>query len=157
MSTASHSDSKTRALRERGGSKPFISVIVNTCDRREALRTLLYSLNRQTYPDFEVVVVVGPTKDDSVEMLADEFGDRLVVARCPHFNLSSSRNVGLGHAAGDVVAFIDDDAVPCFTWLAQLADAYKDPTVAGAGGRTYNILPGSASVAAGGAPPPSLS
>ena len=141
MSTANHSESTTRALREHGGSQPFISVIVNTCDRREALRTLLYSLNRQTYPNFEVVVVIGPTRDDSVEMLAEEFGDRLVVARCPHFNLSSSRNVGLGQAAGEVVAFIDDDAVPCFTWLAQLAGAYSNPTVAGAGGRTYNILP----------------
>jgi len=141
MSTADHSKTDTRILRESGGPQPFISVIVNTCDRREALRTLLFSLNRQTYPDFEVVVVVGPTRDDSVEMLAEEFGERLVVTRCPQFNLSSSRNVGLGHAAGDVVAFIDDDAVPCVTWLAQLADAYSNPTVAGAGGRTYNILP----------------
>ena len=141
MSTANHSESKTRALRESGGSQPFISVIVNTCDRCEALRTLLYSLNRQTYPDFEVVVVVGPTRDDSVEMLAEEFGERITVVRCRQFNLSASRNVGLGNAAGDVVAFIDDDAVPCFTWLAQLAGAYSSPTVAGAGGRTYNILP----------------
>lgn len=118
-----------------------ISVIINTCDRRDVLQNLLYSLNRQTYPNFEVVVVVGPTRDDTERMLADEFADQVCVARCPHFNLSSSRNVGLAHASGDVVAFIDDDAVPCATWLAQLAAAYIDPAVAGAGGSTYNVLP----------------
>ncbi len=142
MSIANNHQPRPRARHQNGNSKPFISVIVNTCDRCEALRTLLYSLNRQTYSHFEVVVVVGPTMDSSVEMLDDEFGDRITVARCPRFNLSSSRNVGLANAAGEVVAFIDDDAVPCLTWLAQLAEAYSNPKVAGAGGRTYNVMPG---------------
>ena len=141
MSTANQPESNSRAPHQRGDSKPFISVIINTCDRCEALRTLLFSLKRQTYLNFEVVVVVGPTRDNSVKMLAEDFGDRVIVVRCPQFNLSASRNVGLGNAAGEVVAFIDDDAVPCFTWLEQLAQAYSDSCVAGAGGRTYNIMP----------------
>jgi GT2 family glycosyltransferase len=122
-------------------SQPTISVIVNTCDRCDELRTLLCALNHQTYPYFEVVVVLGPTKDESLQMLTDELGDRVQVARCPQFNLSCSRNVGLAQAAGEVVAFIDDDAVPAPTWLEQLAAAYGDAGVAGAGGRTYAIRP----------------
>ncbi len=123
-----------------------ISVVVNTCDRRDALRTLLYSLNHQSYPKFEVIVVVGPTQDDSEDMVRAEFGDRVHLASCPHFNLSCSRNVGLAHAAGDVVAFIDDDSVASRHWLGQLAEAYRDAGVSGAGGRTYNVNPGAASL-----------
>ncbi len=123
-----------------------ITVVVNTCDRQDALRTLLYSLNHQSYSNFEVVVVIGPTHDDSVNMVRTEFGEQVHVARCHHFNLSCSRNVGLAHAAGDVVAFIDDDAVAGRHWLRQLADSYREHGVSGAGGRTYNVNPGAASL-----------
>jgi len=120
---------------------PTISVIVNTCDRRDELRTLLRALEHQDYPNFEVVVVLGPTRDDSLEVLSTDFGDRIHVVRCPEFNLSASRNLGLAHASGDIVAFIDDDAVPCRTWLSQIARPYTDPEVAGVGGRTHIVNP----------------
>lgn len=121
---------------------PTISVVVNTCDRAAELRTLLFSLFHQTYDDFEVVVVLGPTRDDSAEMIREELGDRVHLVRCPEFNLSCSRNLGLAHAAGEVVAFIDDDSVASPTWLEQLAAVYSDhPEVAGVGGRTYQIHP----------------
>ena len=121
---------------------PTISVIVNTCDRSDSLRTLLRSLDRQSYCDFEVVVALGPTRDDSLEMLASEFPNRVCVVRCPEFNLSTSRNLGLAHAAGEVVAFIDDDAVPCHRWMEQIAQVYTDPEVTGVGGRTHNVNSG---------------
>jgi len=116
-------------------------VIVNTCDRRDSLHTLLRSLEHQSYSDFEVVVVLGPTRDDSLEMLTTDFGDRICVVRCPKFNLSTSRNLGLAHASGEVVAFIDDDAVPCRTWMSQISKPYVDPEVTGVGGRTHIVNP----------------
>ncbi|MDA8018749.1 MAG: glycosyltransferase [Thermoanaerobaculia bacterium] len=121
---------------------PTISVVINTCDRCEPLRSVLHALRRQTHTDFEVVVVVGPTHDDTFEMLEDEFSGRVHVARCAEFNLSVSRNVGIRQVLGEVVAFIDDDSVPAPTWLTQLADAYRaHPQVAGVGGRTYLVAP----------------
>jgi hypothetical protein len=118
-----------------------VSVVINTCDRAQPLRRLLYALNRQTYPDFEVVVVVGPTRDNTLEMLAD-FEDQVYVVCCPVFNMSTSRNYGLSAAMGDIVAFIDDDAIPALTWLEQIVAVYLDPQVAGIGGRTYMVHPG---------------
>lgn len=120
---------------------PTISVIVNTCDRKDSLRILLRALDHQDYPSFEVVVVLGPTRDGSLEMLTTEYGDRICLVRCPEFNLSVSRNLGLVHAAGEVVAFIDDDAVPCRTWMRQISIPYVDPEVAGVGGRTHIVNP----------------
>lgn len=122
--------------------EPTISVVVNTCQRRDELRTLLAALNRQTWDRFEVVVVVGPVEDGTREMLAGDFDGRVKAVDCPEFNLSVSRNLGLAHADGDVVAFIDDDSVPSTAWLEQLARAYRDDAVAGAGGRTYLVRQG---------------
>lgn len=120
---------------------PSVSVVVNTCDRADPLRTLLCALNRQSYQNFEVVVVVGPTRDHSVKVVS-EFGPRVTLLRCPEFNLSMSRNLGIGAARGELVAFIDDDAIPSLTWLEQLADAFIDPSVSGAGGRVFMVHPG---------------
>jgi glycosyltransferase involved in cell wall biosynthesis len=41
-------------------------------------------------------------------------------------------------AQGDIIAFIDDDAIPEPEWLTQLAEAYRDPMVGAVGGLVYN-------------------
>lgn len=116
------------------------SLIVNTTDRARPLRTLLRALDHQSYPHFEVIVVVGPTQDDTLDVLAD-FPERVQVRRCPRANLSQSRNIGLLAARGDVVAYIDDDAVPSYHWLAQLARLFQDEKLAATGGKVYMIHP----------------
>jgi len=48
--------------------------------------------------------------------------------------LGAGRNTGVRHATGQLVAFIDDDALPGPGWLAALGSAFDDPRVVGAGG-----------------------
>ncbi len=116
------------------------SVVVNTIDRADSLRTLLRALESQSYPHFEVIVVVGPTRDHTIEMLTD-YNGRLRLLHCPTANLSQSRNIGLLAAQGDLVAFIDDDAVPSHHWLAQINRLFANPRLAGTGGKVYRIHP----------------
>lgn len=116
------------------------SVIVNTLDRANPLRTLLRALEHQSYPNFEVVVVVGPTKDDTLDVLS-EYEGRVRLIHCPTANLSHSRNLGLLAARGDIVAFTDDDAVPCWRWLEQYALIFQDSGVELAGGAVWAAHP----------------
>ncbi|MFZ4851141.1 MAG: glycosyltransferase family 2 protein, partial [Caldilinea sp.] len=78
------------------------SVVVNTTDRAASLHTLLRALEHQSYPYFEVVVVVGPTRDNTAAVLA-QYGGRVRVLQCPVANLSVSRNLGLQAALGEIV------------------------------------------------------
>ncbi len=122
-----------------------VSVVVNTVDRAAALATLLAALEHQSYPNFEVIVVVGPTQDDTLAVLAP-YAERLRVLHCPHANLSESRNIGLWAARGEIVAFIDDDAVPSYHWLAQIVDTFAAAEAAGhdiavVGGSVYMVHP----------------
>lgn len=49
-------------------------------------------------------------------------------------NISAARNAGIAASAGEIVAFIDDDAVPEPSWLDHLTAPFADPLVAATGG-----------------------
>ncbi|GIW86299.1 MAG: hypothetical protein KatS3mg108_0623 [Isosphaeraceae bacterium] len=113
------------------------SVVINTYNRGKCLAQALDGLTRQTHPDFEVIVVNGPSTDGTAELLAGQAG-RIRVGHCPEVNISMSRNIGIDMAAGDIVAFLDDDAVPEPRWLEELEAGYNHPDVGGVGGATYD-------------------
>ncbi|CAK7071236.1 MAG: D-inositol-3-phosphate glycosyltransferase [Desulfovibrio sp.] len=110
-----------------------LSLIINTFNRRDSLERTLESLSYLRYPNFEVVCVNGPSDDGTGELL-ETWRGRIKIAACPEANLSRSRNIGIQHAAGDIVCFIDDDAIPEAGWLSAIATAYDDPRVAAVGG-----------------------
>jgi GT2 family glycosyltransferase len=114
---------------------PRVSIIVNTLDRAEWLRKLLPALDGVDYPAFEVIVVNGPSRDDTEALLASLRG-RIKAERCATANLSRSRNIGIAAAAGDVIVFTDDDAVPATPdWLRHLvAPLVADPALGAVGG-----------------------
>ena len=114
-----------------------VSIVVNTYNRAGSLADLLSSLPYQTHDEFELIVVTGPCTDDTPELLR-EWEGRIRVVECPETHLSISRNLGIDAAAGEIVAFVDDDAVPSARWLEELVAAYDDDSVAGAGGIVYD-------------------
>ena len=111
-----------------------ISVVINTLNRMRTLPAALHSLQFQRYPNLEVVVVNGPSTDQTAEFLAAHWSDKVKVCSVGEANLSKSRNVGIENASGDIVVFTDDDATPEPDWLIKLATAYSDSSVGAAGG-----------------------
>lgn len=98
------------------------SVIINTIDRADHLAVTLSDLKDQWRADLdELVIVLGPTSDDTHERIAKSGFDCQVI-ECPERNLAISRNLGLEAAGGHYVAFLDDDASPCDGWLEALLD-----------------------------------
>src|SRR5579859_2387136 len=119
-------------------SLPRISVVINTLNREKSLKETLESFRWQTYRgQFEVIVVNGPSTDGT-EGLIESWVPKIRIGRCPAANLSMSRNIGICMAAGDIVAFIDDDGVPEPEWLEQIAAGYDRDEVGGVGGRVYD-------------------
>lgn len=114
---------------------PQVSVVINTADRAKYIGDTLRGLEQQTYDNFEVLVVNGPSQDNTEEIVK-KFNIRYYTAP---FNLSISRNIGIKHAAGEIVAFIDDDAVPSPTWLEEIVKGYDDEDVGAVGGWVYHV------------------
>ncbi len=114
-----------------------VSIVICTLNRATSLGETLESLRYQNYDEFEVVVVNGPSTDDT-EVVLQRWSDLIRIEHCPVPNLSVSRNIGIRAAGGDIVAFIDDDALPEFDWLNQALPAFDDDEVAGVGGIVFD-------------------
>jgi glycosyltransferase involved in cell wall biosynthesis/GT2 family glycosyltransferase len=116
---------------------PNFSIVIPTDGRAAALRNTLECLRFIDYPCFEVCVVVGPTADGTRELL-DNYTGEIKVATCPERNINMARNIGIALSTGEVLAFIDDDALAEPEWLSDLEVAFRDPAVGGAGGVVYD-------------------
>jgi GT2 family glycosyltransferase len=103
---------------------PQVSLIIVSRDRPDDLKRVLASLRFQSHDNFEVIVVSNH----------DPLDKRVKYVAFDQANISAARNIGVNNAAGSIVAFCDDDAIPEPEWLARLAPAFEDGTVGIAGG-----------------------
>jgi glycosyltransferase involved in cell wall biosynthesis len=90
-------------------SNPVVSVIVATSRGGEFLRFALDSLRKQSFADFEAVIVDdGSPQPEEIDLLAAAL-DRVQVIHQQRSGSAISRNVALARARGEFVAFLDDD------------------------------------------------
>lgn len=109
-----------------------VSVVIVSRDRPDALRRCLVGVGQLRYPDFEIVVVADPPGCEAVAKMG--WASRVKCVPFEDRNISAARNAGIAAAAGAVIAFIDDDAVPEPTWLSHLLVPFQASSVAAAGG-----------------------
>src|SRR5262249_55512081 len=105
-------------------SPPLFSVIIPTYMRPQQLQDCLEGLACQNYPrDRYEVIVVDDGSPDMPEPVTTPFHARmqLRLLRAPHGGPAAARNAGAREAAGDLLAFTDDDCVPSSGWLQALA------------------------------------
>ncbi len=121
------------------GRPPMISVVVccYSNERFGDLLAALESVRRQTLQPLELVVVVDHNPD-LLNHARAYAPDVLSIGNSERQGLSGARNTGIAVAQGDIIAFLDDDAVAEPHWLQYLAARYGNPYVAGVGGE---ILP----------------
>jgi glycosyltransferase involved in cell wall biosynthesis len=119
-------------LSARGRPTPTLTVAVVVKDRKDWMARCLDAIDAQLGADFDIVVVDNGSQDGTHEMLLDRRGrtnHQLTVAQ-EQGTLGHIRNVALGIATGDVVAFTDSDCVPRPGWLAAGVEAFAGDVVA---------------------------
>ncbi len=104
---------------------PAITVVICTRDRVSMLQAALDSVRAVDYPDLEIIVVDNAAATDATHRYVAGLGDsRVRVIDEPRPGLSRARNTGLLAAAGDIVAFTDDDVVVDRHWLTAIARGF---------------------------------
>jgi glycosyltransferase involved in cell wall biosynthesis/GT2 family glycosyltransferase len=110
-----------------------VLICAYTLDRLDVLSQAIDSVRSQSLDAHEIVLSI----DHSPELLAvveRRWPEVRLVENQEEQGLSGARNSGVAACSGEVVAFLDDDAVAAPDWLERLAEAYRDPNVLGAGG-----------------------
>lgn len=111
---------------------PSVSVVIVSHGRPDALLVALTGTAQLDYPTFEIVVVADVKGAAAVR--AHALAERVKIVAYDTPNISAARNVGIAASAGEIIAFIDDDAVPEPTWLTHLTGPFSDLDVAATGG-----------------------
>src|SRR5271165_4426670 len=109
------------------------SIVINTLNRARTLESAISGALGQEHDSFEVIVINGPSTDETAAVLS-KFRARITYRNIPDRNLDISRNAGIAMASGELIAFLDDDAVPEPYWLKSLEIPFANPRVAVAGG-----------------------
>ncbi len=86
-------------------SEPLVSIIIPTYNSEKTLSLCLESIKRQTYKNIEVIVVDNFRKDRTVK-IARSYGAKVIQVRSER---AKAKNIGLKHAKGKYVLFIDSD------------------------------------------------
>jgi len=109
---------------------PTVSVIIPTYNHRAFILETCESVFKQTYTDYEIIVVNDASPDDTKEVLRPlaEAGKIRYIDQ-PHAGQAAARNRGLAEATGEFVAFLDDDDlwVPDkLEWQVKLMEEYSN-------------------------------
>ena len=107
---------------------PAVSVVVGCFKRTEGVRRLLAGLERQTFSDFEVILVDQTGEPEIEEAVEKTSLDARYLRSVPI--TSTARNVGVVAARASTVAFTDDDCVPEPDWVEKITlPIRRDPDV----------------------------
>jgi glycosyltransferase involved in cell wall biosynthesis len=127
------------------------SVIIPTLNEEKYLPNLLESLAAQTQKDFEVIVVDGVSKDNTVAV-AQEFKRKLpclsvLTADVP--GVSRQRNVGARNSSGEWLVFVDADSVLLPTFIERISEYIRTehPKIFTTWTRPDSKKPGDANIA----------
>ncbi len=116
----------------------MISIIIPTYNRKDELEDLLPSLRQQECScSFEIIVVDDGSTDGTCELLknlAEDWKGRLRFLKQNRAGPGAARNLGIKHAHGDILVFVDSDCIAPFGWLDNLTSVFDKPQVGAVGG-----------------------
>lgn len=129
------------------GDVPKISIIICTYNRSALLVKTLHSLlPLENLDQAEIIVVDNSSKDNTaaairgfIETYGTDMDIRYLLE--PVQGLSAARNTGILASKSPLIAFLDDDAIPCRTWISTIVSTFEQkPEVMAMGGKIAPIF-----------------
>lgn len=104
-------------------------MLVATLNRPKQLRICVQSLLRQTYEDYEIIII-DQSPDGNVDLTIPEMSSDIRYIRIQQRGLSHARNIGLEYATGDYICLVDDDGEYAPEYLQNAHDLLQQSDTA---------------------------
>jgi GT2 family glycosyltransferase len=102
-----------------------ISVVICTVNRCQSLRNVLNAISEWQFSFQELIVVHGPSTDETQNLLQEYKYLIDKVIDTPSKNVSVVRNLGLKAASQEIIVYLDDDVIPPKDWLESHLNFYN--------------------------------
>ena len=103
----------------------MISVIIPSYNSENTISKCLDSLEDQSHTgDFEIIVV-DSSHDRTPEIISTNYPEVKLTHLNKRTDPGTARNIGIGQATWDLIAFLDSDCVPAHDWLERIAGAHE--------------------------------
>jgi GT2 family glycosyltransferase len=102
---------------------------------------MLSALKSQSFKNFDVIMVVKPSGDGTEELLrqaSSSLNIKVLTQQTGH--IVDAYFLGAKKSNGEIVAFLDDDAIPAEDWLMETVKAFQNPQVVGITGDQYPVI-----------------
>jgi len=106
-------------------SAPLVSIVLPTRDRHDLLARAIESVQKQSYRNWELLIVDDGSVDGTGEFLAGLADARLRCFRHHGAGACAARNVALAQVRGDLIAYLDDDNMMHPAWLKAVVWGFE--------------------------------
>lgn len=111
-------------------NQPLISVIMPARDVEAYIGTAVQSVIDQTYRNWELIVVENASLDKTADIVRKITDPRIRLIHTDEPGLSNARNIGLAHAGGEYICFLDaDDRFPANSLSARIEKFLANPNL----------------------------
>jgi GT2 family glycosyltransferase len=105
-------------------NKPRVSVVIPNLNGRNLLGDCLASLDKQTFRDFEVVLVDNGSDDRSVDFVKDNFRwVKKIIENSENLGFAGATNQGIAVSQGELIALLNNDTEAHPEWLGEMVRA----------------------------------
>lgn len=115
-----------------------ISIIIVNWNGKDFLANCLNSLDKISYPNYEIIIVDNNSSDDSVEFIKSNYSDVLIIRNDKNIGFAKANNIGFQKSSGDYILFLNNDTKVRKDFLDKLVTAIESNP--GIGGVQSKIL-----------------
>lgn len=122
--------------------KPKVSFVIQVKNEASHIGQVLDLIYRQTYNNFEVIIVYSKSKDRTLEIVRS-YPVKLINVKSKGYKHARALNLGISKSSGDYIVIINGHAIPISdTWLADGIENFSDDNVAGVTGGSFGTALG---------------
>jgi len=99
---------------------PFVSIITVTWNSAKDIINCINSIKKQTYTDFEILLIDNNSNDNSVDIVRKHYPDIQIIENKKNLGFAEGNNIGIQKASGEILAFVNPDVILDPNWLNNL-------------------------------------